>query len=198
MVRLTPGARKIFRHAVHDCAGRTERHEEPEEDAEDMTVGSDERLFDRQSRDFPALERRSILPGPFRQQAARGVGVAGIERELDRGEVMAVVPESEGEIDDEYVPDQRGDRAEVGARKVDEERGQRERPDHRKPAQPAVFRLACVAPCLYLCGEGLDGVVDRIVGAQRFELFNQQGTQYGEKGHRKRLCWEGLVKMSLR
>ena len=92
-----------------------------------MTVHGDDRRFKRMTHDLADRHFDGIEPGPLVQDRPRGMQVVAVERLVDVGEVVAELPEPEGQVQQQHIPDQRQRDADRRQQIVDDHYRQRQR-----------------------------------------------------------------------
>ncbi|CAM2158187.1 hypothetical protein PT2222_40185 [Paraburkholderia tropica] len=184
--RTRPFAREVFGEAIQHRARRTDRHEEPEEHAEHVTMRGHHRVDQRVAHDLAHGHVHGVDAGPLGEDFTRARHVVVIQREVDIGEIVAELAETEREVHHHHVPEERQHEADVIEHVVDERRDEGPRQHDHEPGEHAVLLLARV--------EAVGGPFrieaherhDRIVGRQRPHLFDDESQQYGKEGHATR------------
>ncbi|OIQ68813.1 hypothetical protein GALL_495910 [mine drainage metagenome] len=132
-------------------------------------------MFDGLLRDVARAHVHRVQLLPLFEQAARGCRVIVVECVLDIGEVMAELPETEGEIQYDHIPGQRKHQAEMQRGQVNGQSDQSRQQHGNEPGGDAVVPLTGIEVARCKVREGLPQAIDGAAPAQGLELLDQEG-----------------------
>ena len=144
-VAVAPVAGGKVGHAVEHRAHRSQTEggedDKPEEDAEDMTVRRQQRVFDDMAQHLGARQFAGIEVAPFGQQPAGLVFVTARQRVADVGEVVAELPKAQREVEQPDIEGQRQHQAEVADEQMQGRHQHRGYAHRHAPHHPGVVGL---------------------------------------------------------
>ena len=101
------------RQPVKQGAARAGQKDEPENDAEDIAMRSDQRLFDGQTGDFAGAGFVVGAAAPLADQLPRTGKLTHSQGQLDVGEIVADVTETHRQVEHDHIEGQRQDEVDV-------------------------------------------------------------------------------------
>ena len=188
MPATSPVLGEELRGAVHHRADRARQQDVPEERAEHVAMGRDQRMRDRHpaelvDRQLADREVRVALADPALQGLSRAFGVARGERELDLGERMAELPEADRVIEHQHVQRQHRqhtDQLQQHLREPDADDGDAHR---QTPAEGAMAPLAGVGRTCDRVGDRACRAVHAVVSRQREHLLEHERQDQCDEAH---------------
>ena len=148
-----------------------------------MAVCRQQRILQHVAQDFRSRQIAGVKVLPMGEQFARSVLTALFQGLPDGSEVVAELPKTKGEVQDQHIKSQ----GQYGAVGIDGDEGQRHqdrgRQDRDAPNHARMHGCAGIEIAPRPTRPRSQGVVDRVEVGERFELLDQQGQEHGKETH---------------
>jgi len=108
---------------------------------------------------------------------------------MDIGEVVTELAEAERQVNHQDVPQERQPKTDRRQQVVHQCHDHHGRQRDHAPSEDGIATKAGVEPFFCPRSQCAHDVVDRVVPAERTELFENQRAEYGEESH-----WKGVAK----